>query len=247
MSESRPSWSRYLAEAVTIVASILIAFGLDAWWDGHSERRVLEGQLRVVIAEMERARAELAHAALSSPIYADLTDAVLDRLDATSVGGTASVPDTALAGLLSYYVMDIPTRATDRFIESGGLEIIRDPAIVAELNAWTGIMQDAVDDGAQARFEFQTLLMPVLASAADLRSPSDRVANTLQRAFARARGEAVPEWDGDPEDVPVVVTVELINHLLGRSIQYRNVGAGAAALVERQDALIAALREEATR
>ena len=36
-NSSRLSWARLLAEAVAIVVSILIAFGLDAWWDESRE------------------------------------------------------------------------------------------------------------------------------------------------------------------------------------------------------------------
>ena len=35
----RTNWKRLAVEAVVIVASILLAFGIEAWWDEQSERR----------------------------------------------------------------------------------------------------------------------------------------------------------------------------------------------------------------
>ncbi len=38
MSRQVP-WLRVLVEGVVIVGSILLAFGIDAWWKGREERR----------------------------------------------------------------------------------------------------------------------------------------------------------------------------------------------------------------
>ena len=35
-------WARILLEGVVIVGSILLAFGIDAWWEDHSERQHLD-------------------------------------------------------------------------------------------------------------------------------------------------------------------------------------------------------------
>ena len=41
---SRPiPWLRVFAEGAVIVVSILLAFGIDAWWEGRQERASLIG------------------------------------------------------------------------------------------------------------------------------------------------------------------------------------------------------------
>ena len=44
---AKTSWRRVLVEVHVIVGSILLAFGIDAWWDSHrepaGEQRYLEG------------------------------------------------------------------------------------------------------------------------------------------------------------------------------------------------------------
>jgi len=37
MSDRKTRWVRALLEGLVIVGSILLAFGIDAWWEGRSE------------------------------------------------------------------------------------------------------------------------------------------------------------------------------------------------------------------
>lgn len=56
----RAPWARILAEGLVIVASILLAFGIDAWWDRAQERREELGYLVALHSEFEQAAEELA-------------------------------------------------------------------------------------------------------------------------------------------------------------------------------------------
>lgn len=50
----RISWTRIAAESLAIVVSILLAFGIEAWWSGHQERldeRALLEELRTTLGE----------------------------------------------------------------------------------------------------------------------------------------------------------------------------------------------------
>ena len=53
---------RLLAEGVLIVVSILLAFGIQAWWEGHRERREVEDALVGLRADFERNLTSLAEA-----------------------------------------------------------------------------------------------------------------------------------------------------------------------------------------
>lgn len=46
-------WKRLLVEGVVIVASILLAFTIDAWWDDRQEKKTEERQLLSIVAELE--------------------------------------------------------------------------------------------------------------------------------------------------------------------------------------------------
>jgi hypothetical protein len=98
MSENRSfrgSFGRLLLEGVAIVASILFAFSIDAWWDGHQERQEEERLLIALLDEfrenkelLEEARihhraveqAELELMALAADRSPDISPDSLDQL-----------------------------------------------------------------------------------------------------------------------------------------------------------------------
>ena len=55
-------WKRLSAEAIAIVASILLAFSIDAWWEERSDRVRLEGAVQNIAAEINEAREEIKNA-----------------------------------------------------------------------------------------------------------------------------------------------------------------------------------------
>ena len=52
-------WGRVAVEGVVIVASILIAFGIDAWWDSRQRRFDEDELLAAVQQNLEDTRIEL--------------------------------------------------------------------------------------------------------------------------------------------------------------------------------------------
>jgi len=70
-SSSKPiEWNRLLIEGVVIVASILMAFAIDAWWDDRQSRQAEINQLHSIAAELE-SNAELIRAKLETLVVAD--------------------------------------------------------------------------------------------------------------------------------------------------------------------------------
>ena len=58
MKTSSP-WPRVLAEGAVIVVSILLAFGIDAWWDDAQRTREAHAMLETLSEEIRDARAEV--------------------------------------------------------------------------------------------------------------------------------------------------------------------------------------------
>ena len=53
------SLNRFVAEGLVIVISILVAFWIDAWWDGRQEAEEESGVLEALLEEAERNRRQL--------------------------------------------------------------------------------------------------------------------------------------------------------------------------------------------
>jgi len=70
-SSSQPvEWNRFLIEGVVIIASILVAFAIDAWWDDRQSRQAEINQLHSVAAELE-SNVVLIRAKLETLVVAD--------------------------------------------------------------------------------------------------------------------------------------------------------------------------------
>lgn len=46
-------WARLVAEGLTILTSILLAFAIDAWWDGRTQDRLIDEQIAQLHAQMQ--------------------------------------------------------------------------------------------------------------------------------------------------------------------------------------------------
>ena len=122
----RRGWPRVLIESLAVVASILLAFAIDAWWDRLGERREERESLLVVAADLEASVDQLAayrdavdriaeasvgaYRALSSAVPTSARDSVSDLLVTSTLRRTMSLPRTGYTDLVS----------------TGGLRLIRD-------------------------------------------------------------------------------------------------------------------------
>jgi len=103
-------WTRWLAETFVIVGSILLAFGIDAWWDRRGERTAAREHLSVICQDVANDRASLrtyidANEARSrtrglfltaSPQeVANLPDDVLDNMSLQAIAIFEPGPNTA--------------------------------------------------------------------------------------------------------------------------------------------------------
>ena len=88
MAEPRPGvpWSRVVVEGVVIVLSILLAFGVDAWWDGRLDRQSEQVLLMSLVDDLEQAQAS-ADTALSRNTRASAALAIFIEADAAALIG----------------------------------------------------------------------------------------------------------------------------------------------------------------
>ena len=119
-------WLRVFVEGVVIVSSILLAFGIDAWWEGR-QQRILEVQYA------ERLRADLVADTLrfteTDAVFGVKVDVLRDFLEAGSRPLSVSDADQMMArlGLSTYNALPETRSATFREMESSGaLGLLRD-------------------------------------------------------------------------------------------------------------------------
>jgi len=135
------SWSRALAEALLVVASILVAFALDAWWDNRSLSEVLRGNLVALQEDFEKSQQDLDLKVLQ---HSSRREAVGQLLAAGHEPSNAE-PDSLSAWFLRVYQGHTfeGTHATlDALLSSGQLARVRSDSLAALLASWPAEVVD---------------------------------------------------------------------------------------------------------
>ena len=181
---------RLVAEGLVIVASILLAFALDTWWDATKERREERAALESLHEEFEGARDQLAfylaaHGRIGKAA-AGLADLV--RRGRAAGAPTVAVPDTALALVYVPPTFNPMLGTLDGLLASGRLGLLRDPELRRSLAAWEGRLREGTEEEDKAvDFVFHQM-DPVLRSRADVSGALELVdavfSDTLRPALA---------------------------------------------------------------
>lgn len=193
------AWRRIAAEGVVVIASILIAFGVDAWWAERSERaaEMLElsrvaTELRSEVAEISRSIGRHERASAASVAFLRLVD------DVNGESELVLVPDTILAGLLFAPSFETAGAALDGLLGSGRISIVSDAEIRERIIDRESRMQDVMMRQDRDLEFIDLQLLPALLASGDLahiprwrgplREEFDREGMTLVRADAFLMG-----------------------------------------------------------
>lgn len=139
-------WLRVFVEGGVIVGSILLAFALDAWWDGRSRQEELRNQLAVVAREIQSAGEALQRVLDAHDMNAHLAGHLSSALAGVPEGSVVVVSDTLVGPLLPQVTADVSTGSLDAFLAAGGLELIEDVDLRRDLLEWPTRIQDLLDD-----------------------------------------------------------------------------------------------------
>jgi hypothetical protein len=165
-------WGLLLTEMVLIVASILLAFALDSWWDERRDRleeqAILHGlreefllnrsmlERRVAQHTKEQAELEILRAATASGRWA--------------TGGPDL--DAALAATITPPTTDLGNGVLDALISSGRIELLQNQVLRARLAAWRGVMDEVLDDETMNRnFVFDRIIPYYVGEGVPLSGP----------------------------------------------------------------------------
>jgi hypothetical protein len=158
---------RLFAEGVVVLASILIAFALDAAWDNSELARELDQDLQSVASEIE-ANIEQArfHVALDGRIVA-ASEALLGALDAVPEGGTAQVMDTVIWWNSMTPTFEPSFGAVDAVVASGRISAIDDRELSRRLASLRSEVDDAVEEEFEAQTYFESVQAPLVFERLD--------------------------------------------------------------------------------
>lgn len=148
-----PRFASLVREALAVLAAILAAFALDAWWDDRVERRAMFEALQTVAMEVQRNLSELdttieynEDRVLLSRRALAMSMEELNALDDQDVQTFINMPN--------YELLTLELGAITAFIEGGFLPVVEDlelrallaglPRLQTELDEEGGVMQAAM-------------------------------------------------------------------------------------------------------
>ncbi len=209
------NWKRVIAEGVAIVASILLAFAIDAWWQNRNEAASEQRLLQALLAEFEhnndvlieageqyRQRHEDASKLLA---YANVDWSEVDQTDYGD----------RVRGLLSNRTFHLESGAHDGLLASGELSLIRDDVLRNHLAAWPSHVAEWTEEEAFVFTFVAKELTPHLATLVRLQDISGSLP-------AFTHGEAlvqVPVGDSDANALRVLHESRDFENLVFRRLQ----------------------------
>ncbi len=253
MSRQVP-WLRVLVEGVVIVGSILLAFGIDAWWSGREERRAERVYIARIIADLHETRGQitenaehyaslLRHGAAIQPILTKV-----DEVPEDTLGFLASVLQ---ASRITAPV--VARSAYDDLISTGNLRVIQSDSLRAALSRFYANVENQLSpvdysrDQAQYRATVRSILpadlqMFLRDSCLDATPLSCGMDSSAYRVGTVAR--AVVAESGLDRKLNFSMQAMMIR--LGFVMDREGFSGGFGVVVEEVDALLALLEVPAS-
>ena len=167
-SEKIP-WKRISVEAAAIVASILLAFAIDAWWAERLERAAEREELSRLYDEF-KSNYERLDAWVSERGHVDRQrEAALNVSETLSTAlkdglKTVLLSDRQIAEIIRTPTFEARMSVFDGLVRSGRVEIIENRGIVKAMAEWEGRLRSTNDEEQRGLRFVNDQLFPALAT-----------------------------------------------------------------------------------
>ena len=155
-------WNRLAVEAAAIVASILLAFAIDAWWADRETEQWQLTQLRAIRDEFTANFEGLEDIVRTHDSNAKILESLIAQMQGGDDETLLTVSNTALAPLVGWRTSDISTGTLDALLSSGKLADIDNSMLRRALAAWPSEVDDAQEDESLARDFVDNVIAPAL-------------------------------------------------------------------------------------
>lgn len=204
----RIAWRRLSLEAIVIVASILLAFAIDAWWAERGDRNaevVLLERLRDDFIDIQSALVLVEHE------HREASEACIFFMN-MSIGeplpATAEVDRKLAFVFLASRTFNPGSGAVASFQSSEGARLVRNQLLADKFLAWSGLVEDLQEEEANLQKGVAERWSPYVASRVNV--------GPYIAAFG-ALMAGMPSQIAAPEiREPLIVDDEFMNHVLDR-------------------------------
>ena len=168
MSQDARSIVKALRDGALVIASILIAFGLEAWWANRGLQRDLSADLASVREQLHSVRQTVESQSRRSQRIIDVGNQLVERLADERTSGVVTVPDTVVFWAVSATpIMNISMGAVDALIASGRFGAIRSTALRTALGNLDAAVSGVTENQETAREYSLSVLSPRIDDVLD--------------------------------------------------------------------------------
>ncbi len=161
---NRGSWVRGGTEAVVVVGSILMAFGIQAWWDGRSDRDLRAATLQGLLADFVSVDTIVSSLVTQNQKIVASHSLLISELRGRSGAPPVMISDTLLIAAFSSPTYNPPRTAVEMALGTGRLAELEDEPLRRLLAQWLQELDDTVEDELAAIKVVENKLVPFLAS-----------------------------------------------------------------------------------
>ena len=194
-------WGFLLTEALLIVASILLAFALDSWWDERRDRVEEQEILRGLQQEFQENREKLQYRITWHLKNLELLAGLTTAADRGRWDPGLGEIDSVFAALIVPPTTDLGNGVLDALIGAGRMELITNRGLRARLAAWRGVFEEVHDDEVMSRaFVFERIIPRLVLHGIPMSAPMSTFPG-LEWSSPRSPGDdaaALEELLNDP-------------------------------------------------
>ena len=166
------SWKRILAEGGAIVASILLAFAIDAWWVDRNEIERERRILTALLVEFEQNQELLRQARdRYERSYVDALK-ILEYVDAEPTEIDHAELGRLIRSALTNQTYHLESGTFDGLLASGELNLIRNEALRIRLAAWPSHVAEWSEEKEAVFIYVRDVMYPFLANRVQMRNIS---------------------------------------------------------------------------
>ena len=164
------SWKRLAVEAAAIVASILLAFAIDAWWDSRSAALQEQALLLALSDDFDAAENMLKSVKRMHVVTAESGEKLI------SLGEADKIPEADRDGIdlligmhFARAIFSPPMGTVESVMGSGRIDLIANQELLAELTQWSSVVSRLQILEIEAREHFYDRIYPYLAERLNLK------------------------------------------------------------------------------
>lgn len=234
--KSRLRVSQRLLDAIVVVASILLAFAIDAWWDDRGERKAEVVLLKRLQADFTDVRSMLE---VTKQDHAETHDACLALLE-FEVGEPLPMSpqvDTLVAKVfIASRTFNPGPGAVAAFLNSDSSRRVRNQPLADLLLGWSGLVEELQEEEAQLQKGVSDRWTPYLASRVNL--------GPYIATFGALMAGLPAHVLAPPQRKSLTVDEEFVNHVLNRFTWQQLALRDIEPLVIATDEILALLEKE---